>query len=192
MKIILLRHEERGLDISFNSNLTENGIINSYNLSSKLEMQNIDVVFSSPFIRTLQTIYPYSIQNEKKINIEYGLYEYLHNPYFLLLKWYNTIDDIDDIDLKYIINEEYKSIITKEDLIVLEDENNLKKRIIKFFNFLLENYKDKTILLVTHKAVINKIKDIYMDKTSLDSEFNMGEFIILQHIGYLQHNKLLN
>jgi len=187
MKIILLRHEERNFDIGFNSNLTDNGIINSCNLSAKLKEENIDIIFASPFIRVLQTIYPYCFTYNKSVNIEYGLYEYLHNPYFLITKWYNTINDINDSDLKSIINYDYLSVVNKDDLVVLENEVNLKKRIIKFFNYLFENYNDKTILLVTHKGVINKIKDVYVEKTDMDSNFEMGEYIILQQTDYLLH-----
>lgn len=192
MRIILLRHEERNLDIGFYSNLTINGKINSIKLSSKLEKENIDVIFSSPFIRTLQTICPYSIQYNKKVNIEYALYEYIHNPYFLIYNQLNNVDNIDDEDLKNIIDKNYNSIISTNEIKILENEKNLEDRIIKFFNYLMINYKGKTVLLVTHKAIINKIKDIYIKDTSLDTEFDMGHFIILRQINYPQHNKLVN
>lgn len=175
MKIILLRHEEREIDIGFYSNLTEYGIINACNiLPDKLNKLNIDIIFSSPFTRTLQTIYPYSNLYNKNVNIEYGLYEYLHNPYFLLGKWYYTIDDINDIDLKSIINYNYESIIKKNDFSVLEDEEDLEKRVKKFFDYLKKNFYNQTILIVTHKGVINKIKDIYLRRTDMDEHFDMG------------------
>jgi 2,3-bisphosphoglycerate-dependent phosphoglycerate mutase len=176
MKLILLRHEERSSDIGFFSELTEKGIIMSNILPNKLKQFNIDAVFSSPFIRTLQTIYPYSKKNNKKINIEYGLYEYLHNPYFFLSNWYYTINDINDKDLNSIINYNYNSIIKLEDFLVLEDDINLQNRIIIFFNYLNSNYSNKTVLLVTHKGVINKIKNIYIRQTNMDEEFEMGHF----------------
>ena len=183
MKLILLRHEERGIDVGFNSNLTEKGIVNSCTLlPDKLKALKIDIIFSSPFIRTLQTIYPYSNLYNKKINIEYGLYEYLHNPYFLLGKWYYTIDDINDNDLKSIINNDYKSIVKKDDFLILEDENDLEKRIKKFFNYLLNNYNNKTVLLVTHKGVINKIKDLYLTKTDTNEEYPTGTIEIINLI----------
>ena len=173
MKVILLRHEERYFDIGFFSNLTDNGIIRANtSLVSDLKKMKIDCIFSSPFIRTLQTIYPYSKKKNKKVKIEYGLYEYIHNPYFLLFPWYHTVNDIEDKDLKSIINMKYKSIVDKDDFSILEDENNLKKRIKKFFKYLLKNYKNKTVLLVTHKGVINKIKDIYVKKTDMNEDFD--------------------
>lgn len=179
MKLILLRHEERGIDIGFYSNLTENGILKSYSLAVILKKMKIDIIFSSPFIRTLQTIYPYCLKYNKKINIEYGLYEYLHNPYFLFVQWYYTRDHINDKQLKSIINDNYISIVNKDDFSVLENENDLEKRIKKFFKYLLLNYKDKTVLLVTHKAIVNKIKDIYLKQTNLNENFDMGNFEII-------------
>ena len=74
MKIILLRHEERDNDISFNSNLNENGIIRTIKLSKELnkldKLYNIKYIFTSPFIRVLQTIYPYSEEYNKKIFVK--------------------------------------------------------------------------------------------------------------------------
>lgn len=181
MKIILLRHEKRGNDIGFHSHLTDEGFINTYLLKEYLYKLNIDYIFSSPFIRTLETIYPYCNKYNKKVNLEYSLYEYIHNPYFLLIKWYNTINDINSLDdqyLKSIINNKYISISNKEDICILENEENLERRIIKFFNYLNKNYKNKTILIVSHKGVLNKIKDIYFKKTEMDDEFEMGKFEI--------------
>jgi broad specificity phosphatase PhoE len=178
MKIILLRHEERENNFGFYSNLTENGIIKSCDLPKKFKKLNIDLIFSSPFIRTLQTIFLYAEENNKKVNIEYGLYEYLHNPYFLLGNWYYSINDINDNSLLSIVNNNYSSIINKDDFIVLENEFNLSKRIKKFFNNLMYNYNNKTILIVSHKAVINKIKDLFVKKTNLDDNFDMGHYEI--------------
>jgi broad specificity phosphatase PhoE len=176
MKIILLRHEEREINIGFFSNLTENGMIRSCLLPKKLKKLKIDIIFSSPFIRALQTIYSYSSKYKQKINVEYALYEYLHNPFFLFGKWYYTINDIDDKTLTAIINNNYNSVANKDDLFILENEDNLEKRIIKFFDYLKKNYSNKTILLVTHMGVINKIKDIYVEKTDLNNEFKMGHY----------------
>lgn len=178
MKIILLRHEKRGIDVGFFSELTDEGYIDSVNLADKLKKYPIDVIFSSPFTRTLQTVYFTSLTINKKVNVEYGLYEYLHNIYFQLTPWYYETKDLKHKNLKKIINKKYKSVVQKEDFQVLEFENNLEKRIIKFFNYLYNNYNDKTILIVTHKGVINKIKDLYVRKTPMNAEFDMGSFKI--------------
>jgi len=178
MKIILLRHEERENNVGFYSDLTDNGIQKSLLLYDILKDLNIDFIFSSLFIRTLHTISDYCIKKDVKVNIDYGLYEYMHNPYFLLNKWVNTLNEIDSIKLKSIINYNYKSIIDKNDINILENEYQLKNRITKFMEYLKENYNDKCILLVTHKGVINKIKDLYFKKTDIDNDFEMGHYEI--------------
>jgi broad specificity phosphatase PhoE len=176
MKIILLRHEKRSWDCRFFSSLTEEGMLNSLLLPDKLDKLNIDIIFSSPFIRTLQTIYPYCCKNNLKINVENGLYEYIHNPIFLLDRVLYTKENIDDNDLLSIINPYYSSIVNKSDFSVLEDEVDLERRIIKFFNYLIKNYNNKTVLLVTHRGVCNKIKNLYFKETDMESEFPMGSF----------------
>ena len=176
MKLILLRHEEREFNLGFFSNLTENGIINACVLPLELKKLNIDIIFTSPFVRTLQTIYPYAKNYNTKVNVEYGLYEYIHNPFFLIGEWYYTMDDISDTDLTSIVNNEYTSIIQKNDFTILEDEISLERRLIKFFDYLKTNYNDKTVLIVSHMGVINKIKDLYFKKTDMRDEFKMGHF----------------
>ncbi len=189
MKLILLRHEERDLsDPRFFTPLTTNGKENALSLVLKLnqlENQNIhiDYIFSSPFLRTLQTIYPYAKSHNLKVNTEYGLYEYIHNPIFELKldDWYHTIDEFYNKDFNYIyniINTHYKSIVKKEDFHILENHKSLENRIIKFFNYLLTNYRDKTILIVSHMGTINSIKNIYIEPTNMNKRFEMGHFEI--------------
>jgi len=79
MKLYILRHEERTSDATFFSPLTEQGLLNSNKLVNKLEKLNITKIYCSPFIRTLQTIYPFVIKyNNIKINLEYNLIEIQH------------------------------------------------------------------------------------------------------------------
>ena len=176
MRVILLRHEKRGSDIGFFSNLTDEGIFDAMMLPKKLEKYNIDEIFVSPFTRTLETSFFISKLLNKKVNVEYALYEYLHNIYFSIVEWYHTPSDLKNDNLKHIINYNYKSIIKKDDFTVLENTNNLEERIIPFVDYLLNNFNDKTILLISHKGVLNKIKDLYIKKTDLDDDFEMGNF----------------
>ena len=75
MKIYILRHEDKTMDTSFFSPLTREGIKNSIKLIDILKEEEIDIVFSSPFIRTLQTIYPYCKEKDININIDYSISE---------------------------------------------------------------------------------------------------------------------
>jgi broad specificity phosphatase PhoE len=169
--------------MSFYSELTEKGILGSLELPQKIKklgigkgFNKIDIIYCSPFIRTLQTAYPMCKILKKKVNLEYGLYEYLHNPFFLLQNWFYEKSDIKDRDLLEIIDNNYKSIVGYTDFIILEDEECLERRVAKFFDRIRDLHKDKTILIVSHKGVINKIKDLYIKKTDIDCDFPMGHF----------------
>ena len=75
MKLIILRHEERPNNSLFFTPLTENGKKNAEELKNKLP-DNIDLIYSSPFLRVLQTIYPYCKKHNKTVNVENSFYEY--------------------------------------------------------------------------------------------------------------------
>jgi len=176
MRVILLRHEERTSDVGFFSELTDNGYFGAMELPDKLKKFNIDEIFVSPFTRTMQTSFFIAKSLQKKVNVEYGLYEYLHNIYFSIGEWYYTIDDLKNENLKKIVNKKYKSVVDNGDFIILENEPNLERRIIKFFDYLLNYHNNKTILIITHKGIINKIKNLYIKPTSMDDNFEMGHF----------------
>ncbi len=184
MRLILLRHEERDLlDPRFFTELTTKGKENAMKLVNKLSNEKIDIIFSSPFLRTLQTIYPYSTHNNQKVNVEYGLYEYIHNPIFNENNWYHTLSEYNNnkyIYINDIINNNYQSIVNKNDFIVLEDKPNLENRLIKFFNYLITNYHNKTVLLVSHMGTINMIKNLFIKKTNMNEHFEMGRYEIYE------------
>ncbi len=183
MRVILLRHEERDMaNPLFYSSLTPDGMANAELLGYKLLRYNIDVIFSSPFLRTLQTVYPYCRNTNKKVNVEYGLYEYIHNIMFTRDNYYH---DIMEYKIEYpllwsIINKQYKSIVDEDDLECYENEMGLQRRIIKFFDELIPRYHDKTVLIVSHMGVINRIKGLYFSdgKTDMNKYFPMGHYEI--------------
>lgn len=183
VRLILLRHEKRENYPGFFSNLTNDGIKDAFNLSKKLKLLNIDIIYCSPFVRTLQTIFPYCYNYNKKVNIEYALHEYKHNPYFIFEPCIYNIEDIDNFFLNSINNTNYQSLIKPKDFnyFLLEDEKNLNKRINEFLNYLKKYKKNKNILLVSHKGVINQIKKIINKNTNMDDAFPMGSYEILNY-----------
>ena len=183
MKLILLRHEKREDYPGFYSNLTKDGFKDSIKLINKLNKININYIYCSPLVRTLQTIHPYCIKNKKKVFIEYALHEYKHNPYFLIEPQIYDIKDINNNFLTKISDKKYKSKFKKTDFdyLVLETESHLEKRLTKFLDTIKKNKKleNETILLVTHKGVINKIKKMYNLCNDMDCEFEKGHFEII-------------
>ena len=181
MKLILLRHEKRGISPGFFTSLTDEGLSNSELLVNKLNKYKINKIYCSPLLRTLQTIYPYYIKNKKKINVEYALYEYRHNPHFSSEPSIYDVKDLNSKKLINVISKKYKSKFKKEDFDnVLENEKQLGIRLLVFFNYLKKTQKnDQTILFVSHKGVINKIKKMFNNKTNLNNHFGTGNFEII-------------
>lgn len=167
MKIYILRHEDRTIDCTFFSPLTNKGLDNSLNLVKYLKPLDINEIHCSPFIRTLQTIIPFVKSSKKKIKLEYGLIE-IKNEEIIPVKSHNV--ELPEY-LKKIFNCDlsYQTLINTNDIKFPESSENLEIRVKKVLNFIISNnYKtEKNILIVTHQGVcqvilkiINKSKNI--------------------------------
>jgi broad specificity phosphatase PhoE len=190
MKLIIVRHEERNTQFGFFENLTDTGLYYAKNIiPNKINKisPKVDYIFSSPYCRTLETIQFYAKEKNLKINVENSLLEYLSNTFYLYNKWRYNWDQINDPKydyLKKIMNKNYKSLIDINDINtinILESSSELYNRIIFFFNFLKKKYKDTdTIVLSTHKNVINMILYIYKNITNGININDYGKIIILK------------
>jgi 2,3-bisphosphoglycerate-dependent phosphoglycerate mutase len=161
MKIYILRHEERTQDCSFFAPLTKNGLQRSRELVNILEQCNINIIYSSPFTRTLQTIYPYSIKKKIKINLEYGFSE-IHRQDIIPIKAVG-IHLPEYIAENFNYNPEYKSFVKPNQIKYPESLNNVHQR-IKFTlkDIILKNINtDKNILIVTHQSLCNFMVKIH-------------------------------
>lgn len=100
MKLYLLRHQERNnLNPLFYSQLTHNGLFKS-NILKHINSLNINIIFTSPFIRCIQTITPYCNLTNLKSNKEHALYEYMNFESPIIDLQYNDT---------HILNNNYKS-----------------------------------------------------------------------------------
>jgi len=160
MKLYILRHEDRTQDATFFSPLTKIGLDNSIKLIKKLNEIEINIIYSSPFIRTLQTIHPYLKNNNKKVNIEYCLQEIQH-PQLIPPKSYTVSLPI-YIAESFNYNEKYKSLIEPENNKYPEDERDVMERAKKILKRIMNDNvsKKNNILLVTHQAVCNALLKI--------------------------------
>ena len=171
MKIYILRHEERTIDASFFGPLTKNGILNSINLIPILEKLNINKIYCSPYIRTLQTISPYSKKKKIKLNLEYGLVEIQH-PDIIAPKAFK-VELPDYLEDEFNKNINYKTIIKTSDLQYPEDEKLLERRTKNVLKKIIEvNYKtNDNILLVTHQGLCKNILKIVNNSFVIDTEY---------------------
>lgn len=176
MKLYLLRHEDRTSDLSFFSPLTEEGLDNSIKLVDKLEKYKIDKIYSSPYIRTLQTVYPYSIKNNKKINLEYSLLEY-QIPDIIAPEGKN-VRLPKYLAEKFNYNDKYSSKIYPEDIKYPETMSDVEKRVKKFLKDLFIEYKrqDVNILLVTHQIVCVIISNLAIKAKNDENKKEIKEY----------------
>ena len=130
MKIFILRHEDRTQDASFFAPLTKNGLENSKKLIEKINELHITHIYSSPYIRTLQTIYPYVKSKEMKVKLEYSLSE-INDPDLISKNAYGTCLP-EYIAQSFLYDENYKSSIQPEQLKYPEIEEDIMTRIKTF------------------------------------------------------------
>jgi len=160
MKIFILRHEDRTQDATFFSPLTKTGLENSKKLIPILKDLHIKYVFSSPFIRTLQTIYPYLKDTNTNVKLDYGLSEIKDKD--LIPKISHTIRLPEYMNEDFLIDTNYKSSVEPEDIKYPEKEIDVQKRIKAFLKNIISNHlnTDSNILIVTHQVVCNIILKI--------------------------------
>jgi|UniRef100_A0A6C0EFA6 2,3-bisphosphoglycerate-dependent phosphoglycerate mutase len=170
MKIYILRHEDRTQDCSFFSPLTSLGLERSEILVENLNNCNINFIFSSPFIRTLQTIRPFSIKKNIKINLEYGLSEIHHEDIIPKKAVGNLIPEYLANDYNY--NCSYKSIIKHTKIKYPEKYTDVVKRVTIILHNLIKKYftTDYNILIVTHQSLCCAILEIINNKSKILKE----------------------
>jgi broad specificity phosphatase PhoE len=160
MKIYILRHEDRTQDCSFFAPLTETGLENAQTLVDKLKEININLIFSSPFIRTLQTVYPYAKESGLKINLEYGLSE-LHHPDIIPVKAVGiSLPEYLAINFNY--EPSYKTIVKPTDIKYPESDKLVVDRVKHVLKDIFSKYfqSDSNILIVSHQSICNAILKI--------------------------------
>lgn len=168
MKIYILRHEDSTMDSTFFSPLTKKGLKNALSLMSLLRDKNIKTIYSSPFIRALQTVYPYSDKYKIPINLEYSLIEFQHND--IIPKSSYSVRLPEYIANDFNSKKNYKSEFEPEDICFPEKIGDVKKRVKKFISNLIRNYhnRDINILIITHQLPCNIIS-MLSHKHSADS-----------------------
>lgn len=160
MKIYILRHEDRTEDATFFSPLTEKGLDSANNLIVHLEKLGITKIYCSPYIRTMQTVYPFAKKNNFNLNLDYSLIEIQH-PTIIPPKSVN-IELPSYIANQFISNKNYTSFMKADEIKYPEDTYSLEIRTKRFIkNIIIQHYKtNDTILIVTHQGLCKVILNI--------------------------------
>ena len=182
--IILLRHEKRPDNPSFNTLLTEDGNKCCDSLVSRLEGIPFkpDYIYTSPYLRCLQTSYNISKKYDIKLNVDYSLSEYFN---LTDREKVNTIPrKLTTIEKnRYCINLDYTSLLKLDNFKENELDDDLLLRTKNFIDFLIKNHNDDSnILIVGHLSVLNSICVNFGYNRSLEQHFNMGSIIKLSSL----------
>ena len=142
--IYIIRHcEAEGQ--SSESPLTENGLIQSDELSYFLSEIEIDRIICSPFLRAIQTIKPFAENKNIEIEMESRLTERVLSSLFFS-DWMDKLEaTFNDMDLKYEGGE---------------SSNEARNRIIEVVNEIEASYSENTII-VAHGGIISLLLNHY-------------------------------
>jgi len=153
MKIVILNSADSVASNTYLTTLNTIGFEKADKMVDLLESIKPDIIYSSPFIRALQTIYPFCKKIDSRVLPECALYpikkydKLLHPfemgnnslPYYF--SYLNTICDCD-----------YKSKLFHSNVRSRENVQDIKNRVFPFLHFLKTEYLDtnKAIVLNTH------------------------------------------
>ena len=186
-KLILLRHEQRPLHQGFNTSLTLDGLWGSKNIPNKLieRQANPDIIYSSPYLRCLQTIQPLKkYQPNVKIRVDNCLSEWVLPEDRIDITVPRLLTEIENE--QYQIDLNYQPVLEVSRIPETENVKHLMNRVKIFLDYLINTYSQDTsvqkILIVTHLSVINAIlalchiKNVNLER---DHQIDMGNLIML-------------
>ena len=183
MTLYLQRHQIREDGICADIKLTKEGLKNSKTITlKKLTDEKIDIIYSSPFLRTLQTVSPYAKKNEKVIKIENGFMDILLKRYFKKGDKLKTDSKMRDKYNIYKIKQN-DSIVSTEDMgkRINENKDDLKERIeyiMPLFMKKINKYinSGKNVVIVSHCGVMLEILRFF-DIPTFTKFIKMGDLI---------------
>ena len=165
IKLYLVRHgktnwnEEHKVQGITDIPLNENGINAAYKLKDEIDLDKIDVIFSSPLKRALDTA-KIIADDKKDIIIDERLKERSFGSFegkYLTLMDLSSQWDLSNQENEYGI----------------EKLSDLMNRTKEFIDFLKENYDNKNILIVSHGCTI---KGIYFNNIGYDDKTDFLSF----------------
>lgn len=151
--VYLIRHSEtfkihKGTINTSESLLIENEktplSINGEKLAEEMsllkEFKNLDIVYSSNYVRAMSTAKYFASINDLKVNIDERFNERIHG-----INNYNELPE--DFELKQLNDENYKIGFG-------EPAKDVQKRMLEGLNILIHHNKGKKIAIITHATAI--------------------------------------
>lgn len=139
--IFLIRHSEplKSTDIiNEEIPLSSNGELKAKKLADLEELRDIDLIYSSEYKRAISTARYIALKNDLLLNISSKLNE-------------RRLGDVNSVPKSFWLTQLYEENSKADGG---ESRKEVCERMLLFINYILDNYKDKRIVLVSHGATI--------------------------------------
>lgn len=166
--VYLMRHSEtfkehRGIEdtrenilfSNIKTPLSVNGEHLAEKISTNSEFNNLDVVWSSNYVRTMSTAKYFAYRNNLKVNVSDKLGERIHG-----IKTWDELPS--NFEIHQFEDENYK-------IDNGESQKEVRERLTSFLMTILKMYKDKRILIVGHSTATAYLLKNWCDISYLDN-----------------------
>ncbi|EGQ4413337.1 histidine phosphatase family protein [Staphylococcus pseudintermedius] len=154
--IYFVRHATREYTVkSDTAPLSEKGRREAENLVKWFEGKHVDVIYASPYARTLETVVPLARVNNINIQVEDGLRERV------IGEW---VDNFDTYAAEQWMNFDYR-------LLGGESLKQVQKRIVSSFQDILSQEKGETIVVSGHGTSLAVLFHTLTDGTFAHEQF---------------------
>ena len=153
--IYLIRHSEplKSVDIiNEEIPLSSNGEIKAKELADLEELRDIDLIYSSEYKRAISTARYIALKNHLSLNISSKLNE-------------RRLGDVNSVPKSFWLTQLYEE---NSKAVGGESRKEVCERMLLFINYILDNYKDKRIVLVSHGAAITFLLMNWCELVSAD------------------------
>jgi broad specificity phosphatase PhoE len=186
MKLTILSNFDLNNDLDYPdlfSHLSSTGFYKADGLSENLKKIYPDIIYSSPFLSALQTIYPTCKKYNKYINIDNSLcppaknidYGLKLGEHLDITTHYNYLTDV--------INTNYKSSLLINNIPYSETPVDITNRIYPFLFKIYNTYHltNYNVCLVTHSSITKIIVDYFKEYKPHEREI---EYLIINDKHY--------
>ena len=157
MKIVIVNCAISQSSNEYSTMLTKDGFEQAERYANILEKLKPDIVYSSPFIRALQTIYPFCAKANIKVCAECSLSP---KERYDGKEYYTTNESLGSLPPHFcylldIIDRDYSTQLLPSNILRNELASDIGNRVFPFLYGLKRQYldSDKTILIVTHADI---------------------------------------
>jgi broad specificity phosphatase PhoE len=170
MKIIIVKCCHSVCSDDCMATLSYNGFEEADELIGKLNNYKFDEIYCSPYLRTLQSIFPYCNAQGKDnlVNLEYSLLPKnkidIDDKATMFVNCYTDIKEYFNY-ITPILNTKYETSVYPTNVKINETIGDIENRLHPFlYNLRNKHYiTNKTILIVTHDDIAQRISNYLKD-----------------------------